>query len=269
MQGKGRGRGFSCPMRPWSSWQRRTCGQCWLCRGGGLPGRGQEITSLSECFEGACHIPYFHAGSCWCDSCLVPRCSLLIFVSEVSHMLYHATWASSGGCGLVLRFPSVLRNLIFGSKIESFLILGFERCSNRIQISLQKRSSMMILEYLDIDVKIDFFYSIILAYAKKFLMVFCSTKWKCLEAVFYYSFFLQKIGFCFKTIVYYHDGKDFLIACLTFPPPRANGHCESCLQRCFKCLDPVKALQTVYGRYLFLGIDPWILLLWISSDIKH
>ena len=38
----------------------------------------------------------------------------------------------------------------------------------------------------------------------------------------------------------------------------------------FKCLDSVKVLQTVYGGYLFLGIDLWILVpLQISSDIKR
>lgn len=38
----------------------------------------------------------------------------------------------------------------------------------------------------------------------------------------------------------------------------------------FKYLDSVKALQAVHGRYLFLGIDLWILIpLQISSHIKH
>jgi len=38
----------------------------------------------------------------------------------------------------------------------------------------------------------------------------------------------------------------------------------------FKCPDSAKALHTVPGGYLFLGIDPWILApLRISSDVKH
>lgn len=41
--------------------------------------------------------------------------------------------------------------------LGSFLILSFERCTDQIQVCLQKRSSMVIIEYLDVDVKRDIF----------------------------------------------------------------------------------------------------------------
>lgn len=62
-------------------------------------------------------------------------------------------------CASLQFFKTLWIFIISGSEhLGSSLILSFERCSDQIQVCLQKKSSVVIIEYLDVDVKIDFLF---------------------------------------------------------------------------------------------------------------